>query len=163
MNLNEFGAQDLMAVSTFIVVLFSAIVAYRAFLSQKRISIAKNTLDFMNCVMALDRTVFHIERTIYVAQNFNSDDLREMAQPSFNDEDGFLKSIRLVLNCLEGMANGIRHGVYDDNLLYSSYGSFVMLTYSNFHPYIEAVKCRNESYYSSLALINARWMAKVSK
>ncbi|MGZ0014407.1 DUF4760 domain-containing protein [Providencia hangzhouensis] len=63
-------------------------------------------------------------------------------------------SIVAVLNVLESGASGVRYGIYDEGLIYNTYGTQFIEIYELTYKYIKRRQCHSERLY-----INAEWLA----
>lgn len=147
------------------VVLVSAIVAFLSWRTQKKLTRAKHSIDLQNNYLSSERILADIYRVAELSKELTSDEIERVACINFKFEMSKkdkqrLSSLRTVLNALERMAIGIRMDVYDGDLLFNSYATYVIETWIAFHPYIREKQRANSRYYQNVEWLAREWMSK---
>lgn len=147
---------------TLFILTCTAVIALCGFFSQKKISRAKNTIDFQNDFISSERIFNAFQESARIARSKISSEMRELAL-DISENESDLKAVRLTLNTLEGLANGVYSGVYEEDILFNSYAYFVTQTYLQYLPYIEEIRKRNPRYYHNFSKLAMNWKEKMSK
>lgn len=159
-NLIEF----LDSIPTAPIIFVSAIVAFLSWRSQQRLTRAKHAIDLQNNYLSSQVILTDIYKVADLSREFSADDIERLSfveVKTANKEDKErLESLRTVLNALERMAIGIRRDVYDEELLRSSYATYVIETWVAFLPYIRAKQVNNPRYYQNFDWLAVNWQAK---
>lgn len=147
------------------VIFVSVVVAMASWRSQRRLTRAKNSIDLQNSYLSSDRILPEMYHIAELSKELTADEIMRLAcldvSMEATDEDKErLSCLRTVLNALERMAIGIRRDVYDADLLYESYASFVLETWTAFSPYISEKRRTNDKYYENLCWLAVDWGAK---
>ncbi len=155
----------LLANPTAPVIFGSVVVAMASWRSQRRLTRAKNSIDLQNSYLSSERILPEMYQIAEMSKELGADDILRLATMNValeasDDDKRRLACLRTVLNALERMAIGIRRDVYDADLLYESYASFVLDTWTAFSPYITEKRKGNNRYYENLCWLAVDWATK---
>lgn len=146
------------------IILVSAGVAFASWRSQRQLTRAKHAIDLQNNYLSSERILVDIYKVAELSRQLNATEIERLScvdVTTANKKDRRqLASLRTVLNALERMAIGIRRDVYDTELLYSSYATYVIETWTAFLPYIKAKQATNPRYYKNLDWLALEWQTK---
>ena len=152
---------------TWPVILLGAVVAFLSWRSQKSLTQAKNSIDLQNNYLSSPGILPAFYAIADLTKKMERLELLHLATAdteSFTEEQQTtLKTIRTVLNALERMAIGVGKSVYDEDLLFNSYATFVTETYDGLEPFISAKQDTNPRYYANFAALAVDWKAKRDK
>lgn len=141
-------------------------VACMSWQSQKRLTRAKHSIDLQNNYMSSERILTGMYRLAEMAKTMPSDEMARLSEidaSKCQDEKDreCLSDLRTVLNALERMSIGVRHDVYNEELLFKSYATFVVSTWISYFPYIQAKRASNGRYYENFAWLVLRWRTRL--
>jgi len=98
--------------------------------------------------------VFSIESKAQIDEKIKTISDRLSRSKEINDLCEFRTSLVKVLNLMERCANGVRYGIYDEGLIYNSYGAQFIEIYE-----MSFVFIKNRQNEESKLFINAEWLA----
>ncbi|MGX2962145.1 DUF4760 domain-containing protein [Shewanella sp. FeAMO] len=137
----------------------AAVVAYFSLLSTIRNAVVKNAIDFETTYKHNEKIVNSSLLIKEVVTSKNSDEIAEYGlESNFFSEEA--KAFTVVFNEWERCANGIYHGVYDEDFLYGIYGTTVLFLYERCKPYIDKRKDHNPRVYNRFSWLALRWKAR---
>lgn len=133
-------------------------IALLSFRSQRHLARAKNTIDF--------QTLFHGSEDmkkatkVYVKKIalMTTDELIEMARTDRPAKTN--KAVREILNSWERVAVAVRYDVYDEELLYKIYATFLLKSWTTLSPYIKEKQRANPRVYVQLQWLALRWRVR---
>jgi len=68
-----------------------------------------------------------------------------------------------ILNAWERVAVALKHDVYDEEMLYDIYGTFLLLLCSTVSPFIKQRQSSNHRVYANLSWLYLRWRIRRQK
>lgn len=138
-------------------VLLSAALAFWSWVTQRRLTRAKNSIDLQNNYMAAQHE--HLVAVADMSSRLVTEEAEALArlENPGEEERAQLGSIRDALNCLERMAIGIKRDVYEESLLYDSYATYVIKTWIAFRPFVKIKQINAPYYYRNLEWMYTRW------
>ncbi|WP_165385554.1 DUF4760 domain-containing protein [Pseudoalteromonas phenolica] len=127
---------------------------------QRQMAKEKNTLDFQQKLKEDEKYQKHLEDVRSIIHSENKDEqLLELTKPE-NINDPKSVSIRYVLNTWEQAANAIKHKLYDEDYLYSSHKSQVIMFSLFLRKYIRTRQRSNVALYSDFSWLSIKWALK---
>lgn len=143
----------------------SAVVAFLSWLSQRRLTRAKHSIDLQNNYMSSMQMLKDLYQVGEWTRSMSSEEVARLAGINIatlicEEDRDKLACLRNALNCLERMSIGIQRKVYDEHLLFNSYASFVIEVWGTFGPYIRAKQVRNPHYYKNFQSLALEWVSK---
>ncbi len=141
------------------VIAISAVIAYKSLRSQRHLARAKHAIDFQSDYHASKEAQHHNRIVRESTRTLTWDETAALAAPGhFNDE--VVISIREVLNAWEKVAIAIQSDVYDEDILYNAYGSYVVGTWMDLRAYTQVKQAANPRLYVRLDWLAIRWMCR---
>ena len=156
-----------------VAILFSAFLAISGALItiyfQRRTAREKNTLDFQNelhenegyhqNVLLINKLIANHKDDYINGRTDTMDVIKTLASPELVRTEEAV-ALRDVLNKWEQAANAIRHGLLDENYLYSSHKSSVLYMGVMFRSFIKERQKSNESLYLNFTWLVLKWTIK---
>jgi hypothetical protein len=137
------------------ILVIGTVVAVVSLRSQRYLARAKNTLDFDKDFK--EKELRTLQAAHALIRTTGPGELAELGGLEIPDEA--FRAIARALNVWEGVAIGVRNGVYSERLLRDGYGSTVVWMYRHAQPFIEQRQRNNPHYYSNFCWLGARWAA----
>lgn len=129
------------------------VVAVISLRSQRHLARAKNTLDFDKDFR--EHEIQNLRVAIRLIRTTTPDALERLGRLDLpNDEAAALTR---ALNVWEGVAIGIRNGVYSERLLREAYGTTIAWLFGQARPFIHQRRQTNPRYYANFCWLGARW------
>lgn len=141
---------------TLVLLCLSAVIAFISYKNQRHLTCAKNTIDF--------QTAFHNSKELNKATtvfadricHMTSDEVRQLAHVKDRD-DKVNKSARELLNSWERVAVAVKNDVYDEEMLFNTYASFLLTIWQTLGPYIAEKQKVNPKWYVEFQWLALRW------
>ncbi len=124
---------------------------------QRQTAKEKNTLDFQSGIQSDKQYVDSMRKLATIFRDYDSSITIGDLANDLHVNKPESQAIRYVLNSWEKAANAIRHGIFDDNYLYSSHKSTVLLIGVKCRPFIRARQATNTSLYTNLNWLIMKW------
>lgn len=141
---------------TLLFLTISAVIAFISYKNQRHLTCAKNTIDF--------QTAFHDSKRLNKATTVFADkisamtteEIASLAHVKFRDEEPN-RSVRELLNSWERVAVAVKNDVYDEEMLFNTYASFLLNIWSTLSPYIMEKQKVNPKWYVEVQWLALRW------
>lgn len=129
------------------------VVAVVSLRSQRHLARAKNTLDFDKDFR--EQEFQNLRTAIRLIRMTSPDALERLGRLDLpNDE---VAALTRALNVWEGVAIGIRNGVYSERLLRDAYGTTIAWLFAQAGPFIAQRRRINPRYYGNFCWLGAGW------
>lgn len=145
--------------STIIAAIIAAAIAIISIRKQRQTSKEKNSLDFESSYKRSDKVedawqmllnVLKV-RKIIPLEMWGRDEVRQSKEA---------RALMTVFNEWERCANAIKNGLYDEDFLYSVFGSTVIFLAKEFEPYLAARRTINIKFYGNFCWLAEKWMIR---
>lgn len=141
---------------TLVFLTISAGIAFISYKNQRHLTCAKNTIDF--------QTAFHDSKRLNKATTVFADrisamttvEIAALAHVKSRDEEPN-RSVRELLNSWERVAVAVKNDVYDEEMLFNTYASFLLTIWSTLSPYIKEKQKINPKWYVEVQWLAIRW------
>ncbi len=140
---------------TFILLSISAFVALLSFRSQRHLSRSKNTIDFQNDFHSSDLLKRAAKIYRKKISRMTTGDLVCLAMNDAPKAEAF--AVREILNTWERVAVAVRYDVYDEELLYKLYATFLIKSWTELSPYVKEKQKNNPRVFVQLEWLALRW------
>jgi hypothetical protein len=141
------------------IILGSAALALRTYITTRHLTRAKHTIDF--------ETAYHQSQSLTAAiaklgpylVKASAEDLELLAITNNPDQE-ILPHIREVLNTWERAAIAVKRNVYDEDLLFDAYGSSLVYMWQKLIPFIRRRQSSNNRLYANFDWLAIRWLIR---
>lgn len=136
--------------------IIAAIIGTYAIKNTARNAIVKNALDFETTYKHNEKIV---EASLVIKFMLKHSSSAEIARYGLESEffSNEAKALSTIFNEWERCANGVFHGIYDEDFLYGIYGSTVLFLYASCKPYLDKRKDHNSRVYNRFSWLALRW------
>lgn len=141
---------------TLVFLTISAGIAFISYKNQRHLTCAKNTIDF--------QTAFHNSKDLNDATTVFSETISVMTTEEISSlalvksrSDEPNKSARELLNSWERVAVAVKNDVYDEEMLFNTYASFLLNIWMTLSPYIKEKQKINPKWYVEVQWLAIRW------
>ncbi len=136
---------------------FASIIAIVGIRKQRQSAREKNSIDFESGYKRSKQINDAWIILMKAVRNSNNVPIESWAsQDKFASTEA--SAIRLILNEWERAASGISHSIYDNDLLYKTYGTTVIDLYTFLRPFITEKQRHNPRFYAQFAKLAVCWM-----
>lgn len=136
----------------------TACMAYLSWVTQRHLTRAKHTMDFQGSFSDSEHI---LKATAFYKSKFHFMTEQQLIELAKNDEPcEELDSLKYLLNTWERVGIAVRHDVYDDEMLYETYGTFLLKLCVNLHPYIKERQKGNVRTYANLKWLHLNWQIR---
>lgn len=144
---------------TLIFLSVTALIAYKSYSGQRHLTVAKNTIDF--------QTAFHNSEDLCKAtkifrtklRKMNADEIASLADEDRSQEKNTWAA-RELLNSWERVAVAVRNKVYDEEMLYNTYASFLLTIWTDLKPYVTKKQEDNPKFFVQVQWLAIRWQVR---
>ena len=140
---------------TLILLSISAFVALLSFRSQRHLTRSKNTIDFQNDFHSSDLLKRAAKIYRKKVSRMMTGDLVCLALTDAPKAQAF--AVREILNTWERVAVAVRYDIYDEELLYKLYATFLIKSWTELSPYIKEKQKANPRVFVQLEWLALRW------
>lgn len=134
----------------------TALMAYKSYFSQRHLTVAKNTIDFQTSFHSSEDVKKAMEYFLKVISKLDTAGIEALALKERSLEEG-PKSVRELLNSWERVAVAVRNKVYDEEMLYNTYASFLVTVWIILSPYVRKKRVANPEYFVEVQWLAMRW------
>lgn len=136
----------------------TACMAYLSWVTQRHLTRAKHTMDFQGDFSDSE----HILKATAIYKTkinlMTKQELIDLAKNDLPSEE--LDSLKYLLNTWERVGIAVRYDVYDDEMLYETYGTFLLKLCVYLHPYIKQRQSGNVRTYANLMWLYLSWKVR---
>jgi fumarate reductase subunit C len=136
----------------------TSVLAYLSWRSQRHLTRAKHTMDFQ-VSFSDSETMKKAAKTFHTLLcNMSTDELVRLSvsrKPSKQHE-----RVVQILNAWERVAVALKHDVYDEEMLYDIYGTFLLKLCSTLSPFINHRQELNPKVFVNLSWLYVKWRAR---
>jgi hypothetical protein len=137
----------------------TALIAYKSYVGQRHLTVAKNTIEF--------QTAFHNSKDLKKATKYfvtvisrlTSAQVEGLAEKKRNQEPGPVTA-RELLNSWERVAVAVRVKVYDEEMLFNTYSSFLITVWETLSPYVQKKREENPKFFVEVQWLAIRWRVR---
>lgn len=144
---------------TLIFLSVTALIAYKNYTGQRHLTLAKNTIDF--------QTAFHNSDDLCKATKIFNSKLRNLSAAEIAaladeamSQDKKTWAARELLNSWERVAVAVRNKVYDEEMLYNTYASFLLTIWVDLKPYVVKKQEKNPKFFVQVQWLAIRWQVR---
>lgn len=137
------------------------LVAYFSWQTQRHLTRAKYTMDFQVSFSDSENMKKAAKVFKKVIRNMTSQELVRLAETGSPSK--VHRQVVDILNAWERVAVALKHDVYDEEMLYDVYGSFLLSTCETLSPYINRKQLGNPLVFVNLQRLVICWKARRSK
>lgn len=143
---------------TLIFLSVTSVLAYLSWRSQRHLTRAKHTMDFQvsfsdSETMKKAAKTFHKHLCGMTSNELIS--LSTSRKPSKQHDH-----VVQILNAWERVAVALKHDVYDEEMLYDLYGTFLIRLCSTLNPFIKHRQADNPKVFVNLGWLYVKWKAR---
>lgn len=143
---------------TLIFLSVTSILAYLSWRSQRHLTRAKHTMDFQ-VSFSDSETMKKAAKTFHMRLcDMTSDEIVQLSisrKPS--KQHG---RVVQILNAWERVAVALKHDVYEEEMLYDIYGTFLLKLCFNLGPFISHRQAANSKVFMNLSWLYLRWKTR---
>lgn len=136
----------------------TSVLAYLSWRSQRHLTRAKHTMDFQ-VSFSDSETMKKAAKTFHMLLcNMTSEELIQLSKsrrPKRQHE-----RVVQILNAWERVAVALKHDVYDEEMLYDIYGTFLLKLCSTLSPFIRDRQSVNPKVFVNLSWLYLKWKAR---
>lgn len=143
---------------TLIFLSVTSVLAYLSWRSQRHLTRAKHTMDFQ-VSFSDSETMKKAAKTFHTRLcTMSSEELVDLAvqRKPTKEHDRVVQ----ILNAWERVGVALKHDVYDEEMLYDIYGTFLLKLCSTLSPFINQRQAENPKVFVNLKWLAMRWQIR---